>query len=149
MRMVVLRSVSFVLTPPAISIPVSKEVTSKNSRSCTCKDASPERMTTKMNSASHSRSRGAEWRSSGSSRFSEKRNWLPHQSQRRRHWKEPACCSGAAGKDRKDQQFDMTLESMHVPRTNPPAKPRQAGARGTAEGAIQMSLHMEHLAALR
>ena len=60
------------MTPPAISIPVSKEVTSKNSRSCTCKDASPERMTTKMNSASHNRTRGEEWRSSGSSRFSEK-----------------------------------------------------------------------------
>ena len=57
MRVVVLRSVSFVMTPPAISIPVSKEVTSKNSRSCTCKDASPERMTTMMNTASHNRSR--------------------------------------------------------------------------------------------
>ena len=65
------------------------------------------------------------------------------------HWKEPACCPGAAGEDREDQQFDMTLESMHVPRTNPPAKPRQAGTRGTAEGAVQMSLHMERLAALR
>ena len=83
MGVVVLRSVSFVMTPPAISIPVSKEVTSKNSRFCTCKDASPERMTTKMNSASHKRTRGAEWRSSGSSRSSEKPNCLPHESQRR------------------------------------------------------------------
>ena len=48
---------SSVMTPPAISIPMSKEVTSKSSRSCTCEDPSPERMTAVMNSASRNRSR--------------------------------------------------------------------------------------------
>ena len=43
---------------------------------------------------------------------------------------------GAAEEDRKDQQCDMTLESMHEPRANPPAKPRQAEAREAAEGNI-------------
>ena len=47
------------LTPPAISIPVSKGVTSRSSKSCACEDPSPERMTTMMNSASRNRSRGA------------------------------------------------------------------------------------------
>ena len=47
MRMVVLRSVSFVMTPPADSTPMSKRVTSKSSRSCVCEDASPERVATK------------------------------------------------------------------------------------------------------
>ena len=33
----------------------------------------------------------------------------------------------ATGEDCEDQQIDMTLESMHVPKANPPAEPRQTG----------------------
>ena len=63
MRVVVLRSMSFVMTPPTVSIPVSKGMTSKNRESCACEDPSPERMTTTMTSASRNRSQEPRWHS--------------------------------------------------------------------------------------
>ena len=59
MKVVVLRSVSFVITPPTVSTPMSKRVMSKSSRSCTCEDASPERVTTKKIPASRKRTQEA------------------------------------------------------------------------------------------
>ena len=61
MKVVVLRSVSFVTTPPTVSTPMSKRVTCKSSRSCTCEDASPVRVTTKMIPTSQKRTQEAEW----------------------------------------------------------------------------------------
>ena len=42
--MVVFRSMSFVITPPAVSRPMDSGVTSSRSRSCTCDDPSPVRI---------------------------------------------------------------------------------------------------------
>eukprot|EP00969_Alexandrium_andersonii_P199092 8791932-Alexandrium_andersonii.AAC.1 len=42
--MVVFRSMSLVITPPAVSRPMDSGVTSRRSRSCTCEEPSPVRM---------------------------------------------------------------------------------------------------------
>ena len=41
-----LRSMGFVMIPPAVSKPIDKRVTSKSNKSCTCEDTSPVRMAT-------------------------------------------------------------------------------------------------------
>ena len=110
----VLRSVSFVMTPPAVSTPVSKRETSKSSKSCACEDASPEKVATKKNPISRRRAKG-----------------MPNQGQRRRRHAKPTN-RNATEDDCKDQQNDVTLESMHVPRAGPPALPCHTG--GTRSG---------------
>ena len=142
---------SFVMTPPAVSKPIDKEVTSKSSKSCTCEDPSPVRMATMVNSTLRNHVlrpaialvgllrilRVAELSASPrpAPTAPEKAHVL-RQIRRKRprpptlpH--DPQKCARAQGQ-------------------NPqPATPRQPKTRRAPERARQNSLHIERLAALR
>ena len=120
-RTVVLRAMNFVMTAPAVSTPMSKRVKSKSSKSCTCVNASPERVATKKNPNSQVHAREAEATYVELLRVCKRSRAECRTGDERRQRRAKPANPEAAREECKDRQDDMTLESVHGPRANPPA----------------------------
>ena len=126
MKVVVLRSVSFVMTPPTVSTPMSKRVTCKSSRSCTCEDASPERVTPRRSLPRKNvpRSGVALVELLQVSREAE----LIATPKPAPTTPEKAPKPGAAEEDRKDQQCDMTPRKHARAQSKPTSEATPSGS---------------------